>query len=187
VLGDGGRRSLRPRDRGLGGAAVAVELAVRHPEDVLSVTTFGGAFLPVPEEDDPYLTALRSGQIDKAFLRRVVDASVASATPRAVRDRVYREMTENDPETAEAIWRAALATDARDSVEHVAAPALVVTGEVDASRPPGQAEWFARAVRGELRVLLGVGHLPMYEAPKLCASLLAEHVQATRNRERSMA
>ena len=70
-------------------------------------------------------------------------------------------------------WRAFQATartshaPATAALPAVAAPTLVIMGDRDRDFPDprGEAEWVARSLRGEYRMVAGAGHYPMAEQP----------------------
>jgi pimeloyl-ACP methyl ester carboxylesterase len=59
----------------------------------------------------------------------------------------------------------------------VGCPALVVTGEHDATCTPEQGEALAAALGTSLTVMSGVGHLPMFEAPLALAAIVSDHLE----------
>ncbi len=162
------------------GGAIVVALAARLPDRVVTVTTLGGAFLPAPEADAPLLDAIDVHGVASALRDATVEA-LAPGVPTALAARVEADVSRNDAATVRAIWRAANATDARPLVAALRAPCLAVVGEHDRTCPPDESAWLAAATGGELRVLPGVGHLPMYEAPEAVAALLATHAMTPRS------
>jgi pimeloyl-ACP methyl ester carboxylesterase len=164
------------------GAAIAVALAARRPGAVLSLGTVGGALRPAPVDGDTLLAALAGGATIDDLRVEMARASVAPGLPTAALERIAADVSANAPETLAAVWRAALATDVAPQLPALYAPCWSVVGEHDQSCPPEESAWFATAVAGELHVLDGVGHLPMYEAPERLAALIARAAVATPNR-----
>ena len=78
-----------------------------------------------------------------------------------------------------AIWSAALSTDIRDVTGAVSCPVTVITGDLDATCPREQAEEMTALLGGRLRLLAGLGHLPMLEAPRVLVEALEEHLAGT--------
>lgn len=153
------------------GAAIAVELAASHPEEVQSLTTLGGAFLPAPIDGDPLLESLGEHDLDSTLGARMVDDVLVRA-PAELHERVLADLSLNPGPVASAIWRAALATDVRDRLAQIDTPCLVLAGELDQACPPEQSRWFAQEVGGESRILPDLGHLFFYERPELVAGAI---------------
>lgn len=98
---------------------------------------------------------------------------------RAVED-VRRMLSVMDPGNLAAAGRAIVDHDVRDDLSHVRIPTMVVVGSADLLTPVGQARVLADAVPGSmLRVLPGVGHQTMQEAPWRFAELVDELVAAS--------
>jgi NCS1 family nucleobase:cation symporter-1 len=152
------------------GAAVVVELAVRHPGLVASVATVGGAFRPVDPDAGALVADIRAVGPAAALRTHAETEAVAVA---AVAERVVADLSDNDAATVVDIWRAAAATDVEALPGLPRCPVLAVVGELDQTCPPAESAWFAQVSGARLETLAGVGHLPMYEAPRELAALLA--------------
>ncbi|MFF4771377.1 alpha/beta fold hydrolase [Microtetraspora fusca] len=166
-----------PRAHLVGGsasAAVAVELAARHPDLAASVVTVGGAFRPVDPEEGGLIEEIVALGSDQALRRHA--AAEAVAVPEAAEEAIA-DLSRNDDATTIAIWRAAAATDSEHAAATLRRPVLVVVGELDRTCPAEESTWFAEVTGARLEVLPGIGHLPMYEAPDDLASLLTEHLR----------
>ncbi|MFI6601478.1 alpha/beta fold hydrolase [Nonomuraea sp. NPDC050536] len=156
------------------GAAVAVELAARHPELAVSLVTIGGAFLPADPEEGTLIEDIVAVGPERALSRHA--AAEAVAVPEAAEEAIA-DLSRNDAATTIAIWRAAAATDTGRAAAALRCPALVIVGELDRTCPPEESAGFAEATGARLEILPGIGHLPMYEAPQDLASLLTEHLR----------
>ncbi|MEU7003200.1 alpha/beta fold hydrolase [Nonomuraea sp. NPDC046570] len=157
------------------GGTVVVELAARHPDLAASITTVGGAFLPVdPDEGGLIEDILAVGP--ELALRRTTEEAVSVGE--VVEDAIAGQ-SRNDAATTIAIWRAAAAADTTSTAALVGCPALVVVGERDGGCPPEESAGFVRSTGARLEVMPGIGHLPMYEAPAELAVLLIEHLRRT--------
>ncbi|PZG54427.1 hypothetical protein C1I98_04010 [Spongiactinospora gelatinilytica] len=156
------------------GAPVAVALALAHPELVVSLTTVGGAFEPLAEQEVGQLAELiRAGGGSSAL------GAVIAAEPgldEAARRQVMDDVSVNDAAQAIAIWRAAGAAEGLSNAHRLSCRTLAVVGELDAGCPPAGSAAFAAASGGRLAVLPGHGHLPMYSAPAELAHLIREHL-----------
>lgn len=157
------------------GAAVAVELAVRRPDAVRSLTTAGGAFLPAEDAAGPLLEAIEALGPAAALREHAARDALAPGSDPALAERVATDVSVNDAATTGAIWRASLWTDVRPHAAALRAPALAVVGEHDTTCPPDESAAFARLTGARLELLAGVGHLPMHEAPARLAALIAGH------------
>jgi pimeloyl-ACP methyl ester carboxylesterase len=84
-------------------------------------------------------------------------------------------IAEVDPVTAVEAGRAIAEHDVRRDLGHVDVPSLVVVGDADLLTPPSHAEAVVGAVpNAQLRILPGVGHQVMQEAPAELAALIEE-------------
>lgn len=156
------------------GAAVAVELAARHPDLAASLVTVGGAFRPADPEEGTLIDDIVADGPERALSRHA--AAEAVAVPEAAQEAIA-DLSRNDATTTIAIWRAAAATDTERAEARLRCPALVVVGELDRTCPPAESAGFAEATGARLEILPLVGHLPMYEAPRDLTALLTEHLR----------
>ena len=171
------------------GASVALELALRHPEQVAGLILAGASpgelgkeesladFLdapPVPPEaevlqrvppatDDEWTATVRA--LAAFFFARVGTAERETPFARAVCN-------------AEAAGQAMMALgwwSAVDRLPGVTAPALAVTGAHDVFNPPYQARRIARHLPGaRAAVLEDCGHLPWVEEPEAFAAAVGD-------------
>ncbi len=90
-------------------------------------------------------------------------------------DDVREMLAEMDHDNLIAAGRAIVDHDVRQDLTHVKVPAMVVVGSADLLTPVGQSKVLAAAMPGSvLRVLPGVGHQTMQEAPGRFAELIDE-------------
>lgn len=88
---------------------------------------------------------------------------------------VRRMLEAMDPDNLVEAGRALVDHDVRSDLAHVKVPAMVVVGSNDMLTPVRQARVLAEAIPGSLlRVLPGVGHQTMQEAPERLAELVDE-------------
>jgi pimeloyl-ACP methyl ester carboxylesterase len=155
------------------GGSLAVCLAARRPDRVLSVTGMGSAlYFPGldPEGSTAMFTELGvAGAFRAAFSGggtfgpdvdpELVERSIALANP-------------NDVDTVVRVWKATVTSDSRERAAGLDLPALVITGEHDATCTPALGLEMARSLRTEQLIMPGLGHLPMLERPQRIAALL---------------
>ncbi|HEV2738930.1 MAG TPA: alpha/beta hydrolase [Candidatus Elarobacter sp.] len=122
-----------------------------------------------------------------------MDAAVESYLPRYFAPAVYRERPElvdrgravmqsqNPRGCAQLVRGMKERLDSYDLLEDVNVPALVIAGAEDSYLKPETLRGIAAAITGaEFVQLDGVGHLPMFEAPKQTADALATFAQRVR-------
>jgi pimeloyl-ACP methyl ester carboxylesterase len=111
-------------------------------------------------------TDLTAFVLRTAFGRRASGAAV---------DEVRRMIAEVEPETAMQAGAAIAAHDVREDLGHVDVPAMVVVGGADLLTPASHARGVAECVPdADLRVLRGIGHQVMQEAPEELEGLIDE-------------
>jgi pimeloyl-ACP methyl ester carboxylesterase len=143
----------------VGGGAGLVELAQR----------FATAGMKSPR--------LRYGWPDNAATALVIRAAFGRRVSGAAVEQVRHMIAEVDPLTAVEAGRAIADHDVREDLGHVDVPSLVVVGDADLLTPPSHAEAVVEAVPGaQLRLLPGVGHQVMQEAPEELATFIDELV-----------
>ncbi|MHA7662500.1 alpha/beta fold hydrolase [Mycolicibacterium sp. HS_4_1] len=161
------------------GGAIALALAARYPDRVLSVTTFGSTLATGASHQE--IEAM-VGRLERMGSRRYF----ADLTPTIVGPKFRAEprlldvirVAGNRPEAVVgAILRSAFGADIRNSVSRVLAPVLAVAGTADPTCPPEMTVEIATATGGRTVILDGVGHLPMVEVPSQVAALINQHTQ----------
>jgi pimeloyl-ACP methyl ester carboxylesterase len=159
------------------GGPLAVQLAVRHPARVRSITAIGSALKISGENPESVLGVLREKGVKEMFREVLPQISVAPGTSEEVIDEILELTNPNDAETVAEIWGAAIASDVEPIAGSVRCPVLVINGEFDATCTPEQGERMAEALGTELTVLPGSGHLPMFEDPVALAALVSPHLE----------
>lgn len=158
------------------GGPIAVHLAAKHPERVASIASFGGA-LAIEGDDPEAVTGILAELGTKGMFRSVLPTiSVGPDTDPVTMEWILALANPNGTDTVDAIWRATLAADVRTLADAVEVPVLVANGQFDRTCTPEQGQEMAEAFGTKLRVLPGVGHLPMCESPELVAFVLGEHL-----------
>jgi (E)-2-((N-methylformamido)methylene)succinate hydrolase len=96
------------------------------------------------------------------------------ANPEAIERHSAQNMA-NDPAAYAAAYRVLATTDLAEEIDRIQVPALVVTGEGDIGSNPRMARLMHERIRGShLRILPGLRHSILVEAPTLVARLLEE-------------
>jgi 3-oxoadipate enol-lactonase len=146
------------------GGTIALCLASELPGRVLSVTAIGSA-LGGDEDGEADLAALLDTMTtDQLFDTLAVEALAPGAAAEVVA--TVRALTNtHGADMVRRILSAAQRADAAPWVPGVECPVLVLTGEYDTTCPPQAGARMASRTRGRHEVLLGTGHLPMFEDP----------------------
>ena len=175
-------------DRGIGrahivgtsfGGSTAASLAVKAPERVASVSSFGGALAVDGLDLDGAVGVLRQIGVRDFFAGLLPQVSFAPGTDPALIERALdAASTGRDVDTVVAVTTAALTADTTATAQAVTAPALVVTGEHDMTCPVDAGRAVAEALRTELVVLEGRGHVVSMECPEDVAQLIERHATA---------
>jgi pimeloyl-ACP methyl ester carboxylesterase len=157
------------------GGAIAQELALARPDLVRSlvlVDSFAGAdrYLKAVMESFIWIAGIADSEV--AFANSLLPWIYAPALYDDGRiDEIVAAMLANPhPQDVEAFrrtTRACLGHDTRDRLAHVAAPTLVVFGELDILLPPRFSQELAAGIPGARLVALpGRAHQPFQEAPE---------------------
>ena len=161
------------------GGSTAAALAVKAPERVASVASFGGALSVEGLDLDGAVAVLRQIGVRDFFAALLPQASFAPGTDPALIERALdAASTDRDVDTVIAVTTAALTADTTATAQAVDVPALVVTGEHDMTCPVAAGQAVADALGTELIVLEGRGHVVSMECPEDVAKLIQGHVEA---------
>lgn len=165
---------------GMGGAAVATWLAVRHPERVHRLAYVSGA-ARLPRAVEWRHLAARARAEGMGAVRAAVTLSwftpgFAEERPDVV-GRVGEELAGVDPAGFAACWEAVAGADQFPEIARIRAPALVVAGAHDAMLPPGHGRRLAAGISGaRFERVRGAAHLAGVERPDRVNELLLAHV-----------
>ncbi len=157
------------------GGAIATAVA-SDPSIQARTLTALGSDLYSEEPADAFLDRLEAVGPEQLF-REVAALSVAPDSDPSLLQTVATLANSHGAAEVSKVWRATVVADARPHAARVSCPALVLTGEYDTTCPPAGGREMAERLRGEHRLLDGVGHLPMLESSARIATLLTNHFQ----------
>jgi 3-oxoadipate enol-lactonase len=161
------------------GGSTAACLAVKAPERVATVASFGGALAVEGLDLDGAIAFMRQVGVRDFFAGFLPEASFAPGTDQALIDRALESASAGrEVQTVIDVTTAALNADTTATAKAVTAPALVVTGEHDMTCPVSAGQAVAAALRTELVVLEGRGHVVSMEVPEAVAELIERHAAA---------
>jgi 3-oxoadipate enol-lactonase len=187
VLDDRGIREVHVVAQSMGGD-VALRLAARRPDAVVSLALLGSSAQAEPPENVEAFEPIADAVAQHGFQGEVLESVMAI---------MFGETARNDPDRAQEVagWRAqiaalppALAPAIRGVIRRpsvigllptIGAPTLVVSGTEDIARPPAWADQVAMAMpHAELWRLEGIGHSPTLEAPATVIPRVLDHAEA---------
>lgn len=168
------------------GGATGAELALRHPERLLSLAMFCSSARFNGAEG----YAERADQVAKqgTAVRLQASAEIWFApgflgSHPAESSRLLHTLRDADRFGYAATCRAIAAYDVRDRFGEIAVPFLAVAGEFDSVCPIADARWMAEhAQDGTAVEIPGVAHIAPTEDPALVADLLRKHFAAASRR-----
>lgn len=161
------------------GGSTAASLAVKAPDRVATVASFGGALAVDGLDLDGAVGVLRQVGVRDFFAALLPQASFAPGVDPALIERALdAASTGREVDTVIAVTTAALTADTTATAQAVTVPALVVTGEHDMTCPVPAGQAVAEALRTELVVLEGRGHVVSMECPADVAALIERHAAA---------
>jgi pimeloyl-ACP methyl ester carboxylesterase len=157
-----------------GGSAIAQELALRHPEVVDSLILVG-TWGRLDEYGRAMTDAWRwladvapseRAALEAFFLWIYTPRAHADGTVAWIIDEALAFPHPQPPEAFKRQLDAFLTHDSLDRLPQIAAPTLVLAGELDIAARPRLGRRVAEAIPGaEFRVLPGAGHQPFQETP----------------------
>ncbi|MFF0451417.1 alpha/beta fold hydrolase [Streptomyces sp. NPDC004609] len=178
-------RAVRVPVGGSLGGTIALALAGELPSEVRSVTAMGSSLGDERDRADDHgsdeTQALDSGTVEDLFAALAAEA-VAPGSPESLVTTVRHLTNTHGKAVVRRVLRAAQDADATAWVSRVRCPALVLTGEYDTTCTPQAGMRMAGSVDGRHRMLYGVGHLPMFEAPATLLRVLLPHLEAAERR-----
>jgi non-heme chloroperoxidase len=169
------------------GAAVAAQLAAKHPRRVAGLALLG-AFADFA--GNAAVVELRQ---DVQDLTDPIDADFARAfqvsTIARMIDDDFIDLVVNDSQALPSFaWRALvdalMATDLNKAFDKIVAPTTIVWGDCDAFVPPGDAETMASEIRhASVRVMRDTGHAVHWDRPGETAALITSLLRKVASRK----
>ena len=145
------------------GGAIALELALRHPERVAGlVLTATGAKLGVSP-----LMLQQIEQAPETLPALMGDWICAPGAPDEIVQRSVKMLTEAAPGVLANDFRACNVLDLRPRLAEITAPCLIVGGTGDLLSPPRYSEYLAEQIDdADLLLIENAGHMVMVEQPE---------------------
>jgi pimeloyl-ACP methyl ester carboxylesterase len=161
------------------GTAIAIWLAIEHPEHVLGLGLLGaGARLRVHPD---ILQNVPNETTYQTAISQVVSWSFSEQAPARLVEQAANRLAETRPSVLHGDLLACDAFDEMDRVSGVSQPAIVITGAEDRMTPPRYAQFLADNLpNAELHLVPGAGHMVMLEKPQEVARLLRRFLDGIR-------
>jgi len=182
VVDEAGGGSFHVAGVSLGGAA-ALELAVAHPDRILSlVLSCSGARIGTPDGWAERAASVRAsgtaslvtGSAARWFAPGFLDRDAGGSGARAL-----AALVDIDDESYACCTEALAGFDRTGDLAALATPTLAISGEHDVVTTPASMEDLADDIAGARHVALdGASHLAVLEEPASAAELIAEHLDA---------
>lgn len=162
------------------GGLIAQRLALTHPARVqrlVLLSTVAGRTAQERERVQTRLAALQAGEPVahyEASLSRWLTEDFQTHHPEAV-SRLRQLNANNDPGCYAAAYRVLAESDFGDQLQRIRCPTLIATGADDAGSNPRMAAFMHERIHGsQLKILPGLRHCILIEAPQLVANLMRD-------------
>jgi pimeloyl-ACP methyl ester carboxylesterase len=146
------------------GAAIALTLALLHPEHVLGLGLIGaGARLSV----NPILLENSSNPTTFASaVASIISLSFGPDTPDRLVELATQRMRETRPSVLHGDFLACNAFDVTDRLSKILTPTLVLCGDQDKMTPPRLSQYLHSSIPGsQISIIRNAGHMVMLEKP----------------------
>ncbi len=153
------------------GSAIALIMALQFPQQVLGLGLLGGgAKLRVAKS---ILELAAHPETFSTLLQMLSRLSYGPHADPRLKELGMRCLAETPPQVLYGDFLACNAFDVMQQVKNIHVPTLLLCGSEDQMTPPNRSEYLHEQIAGsELRVMPGVGHMLMLEAPDETARLL---------------
>jgi len=177
------------------GGAIALRLAIRHPERVRALVLAGSAGISSGSRRARYsltITGLlkpgkriapyRRSVGQSALLKTIVFGRWGAADPPALSTELVEAYLAGPARHTDTLSasRALIRDDPRVDLERVRCPTLLLWGARDHQLPIGDAFDYARRLHAPLRTIADCGHLLIAERPEACADAIQEFLSSRR-------
>jgi pimeloyl-ACP methyl ester carboxylesterase len=159
------------------GGSLACCFAERRPAQTMSVTGIGSSLNFEGADVAAVLDMFDELGVAGAFRKVFPEITFGPDCPQETIDLGIRLANPNDVETVKRVWLATVTSDSTERAARVSCPALVITGEYDATCTPSLGLAMARTLRTEQVIMPNIGHMPMLESPARVAALLERHFE----------
>jgi pimeloyl-ACP methyl ester carboxylesterase len=170
------------------GGLIAQRLALTHLARLKKLVLLSTVAGRTPEERRRVLerlAALREGtpaSHHNASLSRWLTEEFQERNPTII-DRLRQRDAENDPDCYASAYRVLAETDFGGFLDQIRCPTLIATGEDDAGSNPRMARYMHERIPGSvLRILPGLRHSILIEAPDSVASLIRNFINGEEKR-----
>lgn len=159
------------------GGAVALDLAIRHPEQVAGLGLIStGAYLGV---DPSFLENLSNPLTAPTALAVFRQRAFGPRVNPALVERCMQTISDTRTSVLYGDWCACAEFDQRESISRAEAPAWVIVGSEDQLTPVAYAHFLAeRLPAARLQIIPGAGHMALLEHPARIAQGLQQFLAA---------
>ena len=159
----------------------ALHTALRHPHRIRSLVLADSSAVFGADGTNPdQWLRIRTAPLDTGLTLadiadEVIDSIAAPGFRGTERDRTAAAMARIPAAGFRAACRLLTSHDVRQRLGEIAAPTLVLAGELDEETPPSYAAEIAEGIEGsQLKLIPGAGHLSPAEAPDVFNTLIRE-------------
>lgn len=172
------------------GGLIAQKLAIDHPQRLRRLVLLATVAGRTPDERARVLArlaALKAGEAGSHYdgsLSRWLTEAFQQQNPELIRAARERSAA-NDPDCYAAAYRVLAETDLGDQLHRISCPTLIATGEDDIGSNPRMARFMNDCIPGStLRILPGLRHSILIEAPDLVGSMMQDFLATTPERSK---